>query len=274
MCLPDNYKLLEDISYTGSANPRQFLDIAYPENKTGGLYPVILFIHGGAWMNGSKEDQILVRLAPYLNNRAIGIAINYRLSDEAIWPAQLEDCKSAIDWICENADKFNIDTDKICVWGSSAGGHLAAMLGVKCKSSVSAVINQYGPSQMDIINMDHFKDHELGNPLEKLVGGTRQEKMQAVIDASPFYHIDGTEPPFLNIHGENDPVVEYEQSVILNRALREAGATSYLIKIVNGVHSLPDIPELKERISQFLDKHLFGLDVAAPSEDPVIAPPE
>ena len=119
-----------DIPYADTANPRHRLDLYLPKNRKSDKLPVIVFFHGGGWMQGDKAYGAGV-LMPFLRaGQYAGVSVGYRLSGEAQWPAQIYDCKAAIRWLRENAPKYGLDAGHIGVWGSSAGGHLALLLGV------------------------------------------------------------------------------------------------------------------------------------------------
>lgn len=114
--------------YVGEGNPRQFLDLYLPENKEGKMLPAILWIHGGAWLQGSKEKPGKALQAARSGEFAV-VSINYRLSQEAKWPAQIHDCKAALRWVKAHAEEHHLDPERIIVWGASAGGQLVTMLG-------------------------------------------------------------------------------------------------------------------------------------------------
>ena len=232
MKYPDDYNVSCDIPYASTDNPRQYLDIATPKHKSAKPLPVIVYIHGGGWWAGCKEDKFDGHLLDFLDGSTIGVSINYRLTDEAIWPAQIHDCKAAIRWVRGNAEKYNIDPDKICVWGTSAGGHLVSMLGVSSgndvmegtlgscldqTSEVSCVIDFCGPSMVTHTVLEEYNDDVLGNPLVKLFGCKPSEDLAAANSASPVNYVSGGEPPFLIAHGEFDDIVEYNQSAWLDQ---------------------------------------------------------
>lgn len=119
--VPEGVQVLRDLTYVEGGHERNRLDLYLPE-KAEGRPPLVVWIHGGAWQAGSKEDCAAVRLTA----KGYAVAsINYRLSQHAVFPAQIEDCKAAIRWLRANAAKYHLDPDHIGVWGSSAGGHLA-----------------------------------------------------------------------------------------------------------------------------------------------------
>ena len=123
--LPAGVKVLRDLQYVDGGHERNRLDLYLPEKAEGQL-PLVVWIHGGAWQAGSKDGCPAV----YLTAKGYAVAsINYHLSQHAVFPAQIEDCKAAIRWLRANAAKYHLDADHIGVWGASAGGHLVAMLG-------------------------------------------------------------------------------------------------------------------------------------------------
>ncbi len=157
-------RVIADQDYAGTGNPRQTLDLFLPEKRAvDGPLPVIVFIHGGGWRNGSKDGGGR-KLAPLLaGGNYAGASIGYRLSGEAQWPAQIHDCKAAIRWIRAHAREYDLDPERIAVWGTSAGGHLVAMLGVSDgvealegeigphtdqSGAVRAVVDFFGPTEM------------------------------------------------------------------------------------------------------------------------------
>ena len=118
--VPEGIEFIQDVNYAGTDNPVQVLDIVIPENRSAEMLPAIVYIHGGGWQGGDKGNAIKT-LKPFIGEGDyIGLAINYRLSDETKWPAQIHDCKAAIRWIKGNADKYGIDKERIGVWGTSA----------------------------------------------------------------------------------------------------------------------------------------------------------
>jgi len=284
--LPANVELIADIPYAGTDNPRQRLDLFLPkERKTSKPLPVIVWIHGGAWKGGSKEGG-RPRLAPYVASGLFaGVSVGYRLTDEAIWPAQIYDCKAAIRWIRGNAAKYGLDPGRIGVWGSSAGGHLVAMLGTSAgvkklegalgkytdqSSAVTCVVDEFGPT--DLLAMDDvptkMKHNRPDSPESVLVGGNLQEHKAAARSASPITYVTPKAPPFLIIHGTDDPLVSFNQSERFYAALKKAGVDATFIKMIGGGHGGFHSPELDRRIRSFFEKHLLGRDVPIP-DDPI-----
>ena len=267
--------VLRDIPYAGTKNPRQMLDLILPEKRVGKEpLPVIAFIHGGGWRNGNKSSGVnrvsnLVQTGQYA-----GVSIGYRLSGEAIWPAQIHDCKAAIRWLRGNAKDHGIDPERIAVWGTSAGGHLVSMLGstggvkelegklgehLGQSSRVSAVINYYGPSALLQMN-DHpgKMDHNAANsPESLLIGAPIQEAKKKTRLASPLTHVSKDDAPHLHVHGTKDPLVPFHQSQIYHAALMKAGVESTLITYQDGGHNAPRVVG-ENQVRLFLGWHLLG----------------
>ena len=263
--LPDSIKVEKDIPYAGTANWRQTLDLLLPKTQAGGKpLPIIVAIHGGAFMMGDKSMAIGDVAGFVAAGEYVGASINYRLSGEAIWPAQIQDCKAAIRWIRANAGKYNIDPNRIGVIGSSAGGHLVAMLGVTggvrefdtdtnagMSSRVQAVVDNFGPT--DFLQMDAHRvpNGQLHNPADspesKLVGGAIQDNKGKVAKANPIAYITKEAPPFLIVHGDSDPLVPHHQSELFDEALKKMGVsvTFYTVKGAgHGGFKDPKIPEM------------------------------
>jgi acetyl esterase/lipase len=276
---PSGFKVLRDLDYVGDGNKRQMLDLYLPETKTTKPRPLVVYVHGGGWENGSKEQAgVLFNL---LKDRDYaGASINYRLTNEAVWPAQIHDCKAAIRALRAHAAENQIDPDKIAVFGISAGGHLVSMLGVtggvkelegklglhlSQSSRVTCVLDFCGPSNFltftgegTIINVN---DPKTG--LSKLIGGTVNEKPEVARNASPVNYLTSDDAPFLIIHGTKDNIVRYAQATEFDTALEKAKIPATLITGTNGGHVFFSAP-LFERMRAFLDRHLLDKDVQIP----------
>lgn len=253
------------------------IDLAYPMDLPDKPMPVIVWIHGGAWLGGSKSlDEVM----PLVEKGFFAAGIQYRLSPEAIWPAQIEDCKTAIRFLRANAKTYHIDPERIGVWGASAGGHLAAMLGTSGdvkelegkggwldqSSRVQAVVDYFGPT--DLTQMGKFPgsmDHDSpDSPESRLVGGPIQEKKDIANTANPITYITQDDPPFLIVHGDQDDLVPFNQSELLHDALTKAGIPSELVQVKNGGHggwerqkTEPENEEILNRVYEFLTQHLM-----------------
>ena len=281
--LPDSIEARFDQPYAGTDNPRQRLDLLVPKKRASDKpLPVVAYIHGGGWRNGDKTGGRR-RVASYVTSgQFVGVSIGYRLSGEATWPAQIHDCKAAIRWLKANADSLGIDPDRIGVWGSSAGGHLVAMLGTSgnvadlegkldshtaVSSRVSCVVDEYGPT--NFLTMNDFPsriDHlSATSPESLLIGGQITEHEDKVRHASPLTYVSKDDPPFLIIHGTDDPLVPYNQSEVLEAALQKAGVSVSLQTITAGQHGGFRSRELDRRTRLFFEKHLLDKDADIPN---------
>lgn len=273
--LPRGVRLVADLDYVGDGNPRHRLDLLVPTRRsTRKPLPVLAYVHGGGWQNGDKSHG-LSRVAGFVSGgRYIGVSIGYRLTGEAKWPAQIHDCKAAIRWLKANARTHGIDPDRIAVYGTSAGGHLVAMLGVSggvkdlegrlgphpgTDSRVAAVIDFFGPT--DFLKMNDFPgriDHDAANsPESKLVGGEIQKHPERCRHASPLTYVTSGDAPFLVVHGTNDRLVVFNQSELLRAALKQAKVPVTLVTVTGGGHGVGG-PVLDERIRAFLEHRFHG----------------
>ena len=245
--IPSDVQIARDLPYAASARASQALDLYWrPE---GDPHALLVWIHGGGWMGGDKAHCEAAR-SVLVDGYAVA-SVNYRLSDEATFPAQLHDCRAAVRWLRRNATAYNIDASRIGAWGSSAGGHLAALLGTArgalrqgdpdagdISDAVQAVCDWFGPT--DFLRMNDEPgavDHDAADsPESRLVGGPIREFADRVVAANPATYVTQDSPPFLIVHGASDDLVLPSQSAILHNALREAGVVSELIVIDGGGH--------------------------------------
>ncbi len=246
------------------------LDIYVP--KAESAPPLVVWIHGGGWRAGSKKSPAIREITDHGYALA---SISYRFSEVAIFPAQIHDCKAAIRWIRGNAKKYNLDANRIAVYGTSAGGHLVAMLGVSGdvkhlegtlgshtdqSSRVTAVANYFGPSRL--LTMNDFPsriDHNAADSPESiLIGGAIQENVAKANDASPMTYVSEDDAPMLLVHGDTDPLVPINQSEILDRALGAVGISSTLVRVTKGGHGGFRNPQIEKTLTAFFAKHLLG----------------
>jgi acetyl esterase/lipase len=263
--LPEGVKALRDLQYVEGGHERNRLDLYLPERAEGRL-PLIVWIHGGAWLGGSKEN------CPALPFTAKGYAVasvNYRFSQHAVFPAQIEDCKAAIRWLRANAAQYQLDPDHIGVWGASAGGHLVALLGttgdvkdlegtggnLDQSSRVQCVVDWFGPTDLAAMGKQADKP---GTPVAQLIGGPVQENKEKARKASPLSYVSKDSAPFLIMHGDQDNVVPLAQSEVLAKALKKAGVEVKLQVVEGDGHGGPGFnsPESRKLIEQFFARHL------------------
>ncbi|HOE35101.1 MAG TPA: alpha/beta hydrolase [Anaerolineaceae bacterium] len=271
-----------DIPYARQSETQK-LDIFLPDEGEG-PFPVIFVIHGGAWKICDKRDEQLLPMLKGIYRGYAVVSINYRLSQEAIFPAQIFDCKSALRFIKAHAYTYHLDKTRIALWGGSAGGHLAALLatseGVREledfstgneteNTRVSAVVDWFGPTysflEMDAMLAETGNgpcDHSLPeSPESCLLGAQITTVPELVWKASPAAYIHPDVPYFLIQHGYHDPVVPVQQSIKFAAALEQiAGKEKVHLDVFMNhiVHADPyfESDENLEIVYAFLDKYL------------------
>ena len=286
--IPPSIEALKNLDYVGTGNPRQALDLYLPKKAESaeGKPPLLVFIHGGGWRAGAKESG-WNRIRPFVESgRYAAASVGYRLTDEAIWPAQIHDCKAAIRWLRAHAEKYGYDADRIAVWGTSAGGHLVAMLGVsggveeleggigdhlEVSSEVTCVVNFFGPSELLTMNdhpsrIDHLAPD---SPESRLVGAPLPTVPEKAANASPITWVSKEDAPSLIVHGTKDELVPYPQSVELEKQLEEVGVNTILLTVDGGGHGGGFGPAVSQAVETFLSHHLLGAEKTV--EDATVA---
>jgi acetyl esterase/lipase len=273
----------QDVPYAGLSRAQK-LDIYLPETGDG-PFPVIVSIHGGAFMGCDKSDaQVMPALEGLKRNYAV-VAVNYRLSWEAIFPALVQDAKAAVRWIRAHAGKYHFDPDRIAAWGGSAGGYQSSMLGASAgisgledlslgypqqRCDVQAVVSWYGPT--DFLKMDEqlaasgmlpppgFRHNEANSPESLLLGQTITEIPEKVKAANPETYIRPGAPPFLLQHGTKDAVVPVQQSIEFAVKLKHVlGDGKVVLELLEGAEHADIAFETGENVKKaldFLDRHL------------------
>ncbi|WP_158545359.1 alpha/beta fold hydrolase [Bremerella cremea] len=279
----EGVKVTRNIPYADQNLPRQKLDIAIPEKSaTDKPLPVIVLIHGGGWQGGT-HGPFLNRAIPLVRSGEFAaVSLGYRLTDQASWPVQIHDCQAGLRWVKANAEKYHWDPERIVVWGSSAGGHLVAMLGVSADVAeldgklgphtdeslqVAGVIDFFGPANMLTMgDPPGFERHfAADSPESKLLGGPVKEVPEVAKGASPQTYVSQGDAPFLILHGTDDRTVPYQQSVDFHEALKKAGVDSTFVPVEGAGHGFAG-QEVNQRVEAFLDKILLGKTVKVSSE--------
>ena len=268
----EGVRAVRELAYVSGGHERQKLDLFLPEKAESPL-PVIVWIHGGAWAAGSKEGCPPLRQGFVARGYAVA-SLNYRLSGDSIFPAQIEDCKAALRWLRAHAKEYNLNSDRIGVWGSSAGGHLVALLGTSgdvkefevgehtnFSSRVQAVCDFYGPTdvtQMDAHALPGGQKHDPTNsPESRLIGGPIQENTAKAARVNPITFVTPDDPPFLIVHGDADPLVPHHQSELLFAALKKTGVTVRFHTIKGAGHGQGfGGREIEEMVVEFFDRYL------------------
>jgi acetyl esterase/lipase len=237
-----NVLLERNIVFAKGGDSELRLDLAMPNDKEG-PFPAIVCIHGGGWVGGKRGD-MATTIGVLAARGYVAISPDYRLAPGGRFPAPVEDCKAAVRWLRAHAKAYKVDPNRIGVMGSSAGGHLACMLGVTDRadglegtggnpdesSRVQAVASFFGPT--DLTRPVFTKDAQENN-LVPLLGGTLTEQPEAYRRASPIRYVNKNAPPFLFLHGSEDRIVPLEQSREMAARLQQAGVSAR-VEVVEG----------------------------------------
>lgn len=247
--------MVHDIEFAVAGEQSLELDLYLPATKEPAKKPaLVVWVHGGAWRAGSKSD------VPWSKFTELGYAVasvDYRLSTVARFPTQIHDIKAAIRYLRAKADTYGYDPERVIIAGSSAGGHLAALVGVSNgvkklegtvgdnldrSSDVQAIVSYYGASNLTtILAQSKPRGLQMRPPaLQLLLGGQPTEVPELAKLASPVDHVDAKDPPLLLIHGEADPQMPPEQSTELAEAYRKLGLKVQLEIIPGAKHGGPE----------------------------------
>jgi acetyl esterase/lipase len=232
------------------------LDLYLPV-RTSAPSPAIVYFHGGGWAVGTRRrfgrafkswsPSALARLATA--GFAV-ITVDYRLSGEATFPAQIDDAKAAVRWLRANAEELHVDVDRIVAWGESAGGQLAALLGVTghrdTADDVCAVISWYAP-------MDLRDGSDPDSAKSKMLGGAAVSQPEVAVAASPIVHVHPAAPPFHIQHGTADALVPIDQSERMVEALQGVGVPVVFKAIEGSDHFWTGAPDLEAIFAESLD---------------------
>lgn len=256
-----------NIVYAEVGGKKLLLDLYMPAWKNDPY--LVIWVHGGAWRSGSKESP-----PTGLLDAGYALAsINYRLSEEATFPAAIHDIKAAIRFLRGNAKKYNYRSDRIIIWGSSAGGHLAALAGttnndkalegtlgnyLNESSSVQAIIDFYGPANfLTILKQSTPHGVSVRAPALKLfLGKPVEEAPDLARQASPVYQVDSTDPPLMIVHGDQDIQVPVNQSLELMAAYKKL-SLPVEIEFIPGADHGDGVyyrKEVMEKVKNFLSK--------------------
>jgi acetyl esterase/lipase len=274
---PEGTIFHENINYAGDTLKKHLLDIYLPSVSDGKpssakLPPLIIWVHGGGWMLNDKYADM-----GYMKNTVRGFieegyalaSIDYRHSTTKPFPALVQDCNRAVQFLYSNGDKYGYDKNRIALVGFSAGGHLASLISLSANNhmndfyhngkpgtfKISSVIDFYGPSDLIAFGVDTAAN-QTQDPINILLGASRIERPDLAKKASPVTYIDRNDPPFLILHGEKDASVPITQSRYLDSWLRLAGVPSKLIIVPGAPHYgvMFDEEWIRREIFSFLDK--------------------
>ncbi|MCW3106341.1 MAG: alpha/beta hydrolase [Segetibacter sp.] len=264
-----------NIPYAGDTLKKHLLDIYLPANA-GANTPLIVWIHGGAWMLNDKYADM-----GYMKNTIKGFidsgyalaSIDYRHSTTAVFPAQIQDCNQALEFLYDHAGQYKLDKNRIALIGFSAGGHIASLLalsnnnnikafypiGVKSQFKIKCVLDFYGPSDLvAIFNNPDTSVNNARNPVAILLGATPIDRPDLAKRASPVTYIDKNDPPFFIVQGEKDESVPNTQSRLLSSWLTVTGVKNELTIVPNAPHYgiMFDEDWIRQRLFTFLKSNM------------------
>lgn len=271
---PAGVRVVRDVEYARVGETKLLMDVYIPKDAKEGL-PCVVYIHGGGWRRGDKRQQTGV---PLSTHGYVVASINHRVSTEAPFPAQIEDCKGAIRFLRANAKRYFVDGERMGVWGDSSGGHLASLVGtsggvkelegtvggnLEFSSRVKAVVDYFGPIDFVAImtqGSDIKRGQFPGAPEAQLLGGPTLEKKELAAKACPLTYITKDDPPFLIVHGSKDPRVPIAQSEMLRDGLKKAGVEVKMELIEGAGHGFKGEEETKAfgLVLPFFDRVLKG----------------
>jgi len=267
MALGADPVIRKDVPYLG-ADRAEKADLYLPATQDGPGRPAVVIIHGGGWTGGDKGAKREINIGTTLANAGyVGMSINYRLQKKdgpPAWPGNLHDCKVAVRYLRAHAKELNVDPNNIGVIGGSAGGHLAAMVGLTgddkaldpaapypgVSTRVNCVVDMYGPMADDKKRLER---------LVPIVGATFADKPEAFRAFCPLTHIDAKDPPVLILHGTADTTVEVADSERFAASLKQGGVTHQLVIIPGAPHTFdlqPKQRDLRPLVLEFFAKHL------------------
>lgn len=279
--LPAGIRMIKDLAYIPEGDEAQKLDLYLPEQSPDKPLPLIVHIHGGGWQAGSKFPCPFAAMV--LKGYAVA-SIEYRFSQKAVFPAQIQDCQAALRWLRANSDTHRLDPERVGVVGASAGGHLSALVGTAGGKNafpvigghedqsdrVQAVCDIFGPADFTTVEQQAAADSNVknifqfngpGDPYSALIGARLDDKPKAEA-VSPVRYVSADNPPYLILHGTHDALVPYAQSVQLEAALREKGVPVWLQTLPGSGHGGPAFvkPAVMELVGHFFDKLLQGAE--------------
>jgi alpha-L-fucosidase 2 len=211
------------------------LDVCTPPGK--GPFPAAILVHGGGWIGGDRTQAARALVKPLTKEGIAWLAVSYRLAPRHTYPVPVEDVLAAVRWTRRNAGRLRLDAGRLALVGESAGGHLVADAAVRARddAQVAAVVPFFAPVDLE---SDTDRRGGLSRSMRALFGRTELDETarQALRDGSPIHRVHPGLPPFLLVHGTADMSVPYEQSVRMQKALREADVPCDLVAVPDGTH--------------------------------------
>lgn len=269
----ERYALITDVAFAnvphwyGKTRRNLYMNLITPLNSCDDMRPCVLFFSGGAYMT-INHSLWMMELLYYVQNGFIAATAEYRTSNEAMFPAQLNDVKAAVRYLKAHANDFGIDPNKIFLMGESAGGTLVSLAGTTANnkeydigdypdesSSVCGVIDIYGQTLLT-----EQCCNTAGLIPEWTMNAFVGEHMEYAAEASAVNHVSADASPFMIIHGTDDQIVPFAQSEILYEKLVECGVYAELLEVEDALHGDNKIyqPEVKQRVLAFMNRILLN----------------
>ncbi len=267
-------RVLRNVVYCTLGGESLTMDLYFPKQVDNARWPVTMYIHGGAWSAGDKRSGAGYVEVPALQAAGFVVAaVNYRLAPQYHFPAMIEDVKCAVRFLRAHAAEYGLDPERIGVWGGSAGGHLAALLGtsdasagwdvgpyLEQSSRVQAVVDMFGPADLPMLFA-----HTQGQRRFLGVFDASSPDDPVLVSASPVHYVTPDDPPFLLLHGDRDEVVPLEQSERFFAALQQTGVPAQLVVVHNAGHGFqprggaisPSREEITRRVVSFFQQVLL-----------------
>lgn len=258
--IPQSLQSHLDLSFKRTPEKELKLDL-YHSKDLAEPAPLLLFIHGGSWKKGNKDDYRRY-LVDFAEKGYVTASVSYRFSQEAAYPAALEDVVCGLQWLKDHAAEYFIDTNKVAVVGGSAGGHLGMMLayhsndstfvssspcGSSASNKIQALVNFYGPVDL---TTSYAREHP---SVSDFIGVTYSSETHAkFLDASPLQFVSSDDPPTLTFHGTLDDLVPISQADTLDQQLKAVGVSSYYHRLKGWPHTL----DLGLKMNQFCQHHM------------------
>lgn len=267
---PDYYP---DVVYVERHRPLTLQIIR--QSKAGEKNPAIVYVQGSGWHKQNLK-QYIAKLMPYARAGYVVASVEYRYSEEAGFPAQIQDVRTAIRYVKAHADELGVDPDRVAVMGDSSGGHTALMAGLaygeafdtpeygEYTADVRCIIDFYGPTDMSQMFEVSGKTGVIPQEVRRELllfekAETYEELREQARLANPLAYItrERAVPPMLILHGDEDPVVPFHQSVLLYQKMQECGQKAEFYKILGAGHAVGIwIPDIDEVLLRFLRAHL------------------
>jgi len=260
--MPGNIEAIKDIEYKNVNGKSLQLDFYKPKNA-GEKLPLLVYIHGGGWRSGKRQDYLVYLLA-YAKKGYMTATVSYRLMKDSIYPACLEDVTDAMDFIFKNGDTLGYDTTRVAVIGGSAGGHLSLIAGYGWENSgtcnkipkhrVKAVVDIYGPVDL---TTPYASSHPL---VTSFIGYSYQEKPELYWEASPAKYLNSKLPPTLVFQGTSDNLVPASQSDTLKARLDRLGVPCVYYRLPLWPHAMdvavrPNV-YMQKKMDEFFEEYL------------------